>query len=101
MLTSEKIEQGAIEFSINHDLAQFAINAVFDTMIEALAKGEGIEIRGFGSFTVRNYPGREGRNPKTGEIVSVPPRKKPFFKVGKELKNRVNSVQCPTDMKFM
>jgi integration host factor subunit beta len=61
-------------------------------MTEALAKGEGIEIRGFGSFTVRNYPGREGRNPKTGEIVNVPPRKKPFFKVGKELKNRVNSL---------
>jgi integration host factor subunit beta len=92
MLKSDLIEKVAKELSINHDLAQFAINAVFDTMIEALAKGEGIEIRGFGSFTVRNYPGREGRNPKTGEIVNVPPRKKPFFKVGKELKNRVNSL---------
>ena len=92
MLKSDLIEKVAKELSINHDLAKFAINAVFDTMTEALAKGEVIEIRGFGSFTVRNYPGREGRNPKTGEIVNVPPRKKPFFKVGKELKNRVDSL---------
>lgn len=92
MLKSDLIAKVAKELNINHDLAQLAINSVFDTMTEALAKGEGIEIRGFGSFTVRNYPGREGRNPKTGEIVNVPPRKKPFFKVGKELKNRVNSL---------
>ena len=92
MLKSDLIEKVAKELNINHDLAQLAINAVFDTMAEALAKGEGIEIRGFGSFTLRNYKGREGRNPKTGEIVSVPPRKKPFFKVGKELKNRVNNL---------
>ena len=92
MLKSDLIEQVAKELNINRDLAQLAINAVFDTMSEALARGEGIEIRGFGSFVVRDYKGREGRNPKTGAMVNVPPRKKPFFKVGKELKNRVNSL---------
>ena len=92
MLKSDLVEKIAKELNINHDLAQLAISAIFDTMSEALAKGEGIEIRGFGSFTVRHYKGRDGRNPKTGEIVSVPPRKKPFFKVGKELKNRVNDI---------
>ena len=92
MLKSDMVEKIAKELNINHDLAQLAVSAIFDTMSEALAKGEGIEIRGFGSFTVRHYKGRDGRNPKTGEIVSVPPRKKPFFKVGKELKNRVNDI---------
>jgi len=92
MLKSDMVEKVAKELNINHDLAQLAISAIFDTMSEALAKGEGIEIRGFGSFTVRHYKDRDGRNPKTGEIVSVPPRKKPFFKVGKELKNRVNDI---------
>ena len=92
MLKSDLIEKVAKELNINYDLAQLAISAIFDTMSEALAKGEGIEIRGFGSFTVRHYKGRDGRNPKTGETVSVPPRKKPFFKVGKELKNRVNDI---------
>ena len=92
MLKSDLVEKIAKELNINHDLAQLAISAIFDTMSEALAKGEGIEIRGFGSFTIRHYTGRDGRNPKTGERVSIPPRKKPFFKVGKELKNRVNDM---------
>lgn len=92
MLKSDLIEKVAKGLNMNHDLAQLTINAIFDTMTEALSRGEGIEIRGFGSFSVRQYPGREGRNPKTGEKVTVPPRKKPFFKVGKELKNRVNSL---------
>ena len=92
MLKSDLIEKVAKELDMNHDLTQLVINNIFDTMTEVLAKGESIEIRGFGSFSVRNYEGREGRNPKTGERVTVPPRKKPFFKVGKELKNRVNTL---------
>jgi integration host factor subunit beta len=59
-------------------------------MTEAMAKDESIEIRGFGSFKVRHYEGRKGRNPKSGEIISVHPKRRPFFKVGKELKERVN-----------
>ncbi len=91
MLKSDLIEKVSKELEMNHDMTQLVVNTIFDAMTEALAKGESIEIRGFGSFTVRHYPGREGRNPKTGESVTVAPRKKPFFKVGKELKNRVNT----------
>ena len=60
-------------------------------MTEALQRGEGIEIRGFGSFTVRPYKPYSGRNPRTGEPVDVPAKRLPFFKVGKELKEIVNN----------
>lgn len=66
------------------------VNAVFDAMNESLQRGERIEIRGFGSFGVKTRPARQGRNPKTGEQVSVPLRRTPFFTVGKELKERLN-----------
>ena len=92
MLKSDLIEKVAKKINMNRDIAQLVVNNIFDTMAEALAKGEGIEIRGFGSFNIKHYKGREGRNPKTGEKVTVSPRKKPFFKVGKELKNRVNTL---------
>ena len=59
-------------------------------MVDALKRGDGIEIRGFGSFTVRDYKAYEGRNPRTGETVHVAPKRLPFFKVGKELRERVN-----------
>ena len=93
MLKSDLIEKIAKDLKMNHDIAQLVVNNVFDSMTEALSKGESIEIRGFGSFSVRHYPAREGRNPKSGEQVAVPPRRKPFFKVGKELKNRVNTEE--------
>jgi integration host factor subunit beta len=67
------------------------VNCVFDTMIEAMRQGEGIEIRGFGSLTVRPYRPYEGRNPRTGAPVEVPAKRLPFFKVGKELRELVNS----------
>jgi integration host factor subunit beta len=62
------------------------VNTIFQSIKEALTCGEKIEIRGFGSFRIRHRRMREGRNPKTGEVVSVPPKKVPFFKAGKELK---------------
>jgi integration host factor subunit beta len=65
------------------------VNLVFDGFTDALKNGGRIEIRGFGSFTVREYDGYRGRNPKTGEPVAVKPKKGAFFKVGKELKKRV------------
>jgi integration host factor subunit beta len=71
--------------------AELVVNCVFDAMTEALQRGEGIEIRGFGSFTVRPYKPYSGRNPRTGEPVDVPAKRLPFFKVGKELKEIVNS----------
>ena len=71
--------------------AKVIVDTIFDTMRESLEKGERIEIRGFGSFVVRDYGGYKGRNPKTGEIVDVPPKKLPYFKTGKELKEMVNT----------
>src|SRR5581483_5394917 len=70
--------------------AEVMVNAVFDSMTEALAKGERIEIRGFGSFIVKQREAREGRNPRTGALVSVAAKKVPLFKVGKELRLRVD-----------
>lgn len=70
--------------------AEVMVNTVFDSMTEALARTERIEIRGFGSFIVKQRPAREGRNPRTGEVVDVAAKKVPLFKVGKELRLRVD-----------
>ena len=71
--------------------AELVVNCVFDAMTEALQRGEGIEIRGFGSFSIRAYREYQGRNPRTGEAVHVKPKRLAFFKVGKELRDRVNA----------
>jgi integration host factor subunit beta len=71
--------------------AELLVDQIFSCMTQALQQGEGIEIRGFGSFTVREYKAYEGRNPRTGDPVGVQPKRLPFFKVGKELKERVNA----------
>jgi len=73
--------------------AEVIVNAVFEAMTEALCAGERIEIRGFGSFVVKQRRAREGRNPKTGDIVAVAAKRVPFFKVGKELKQRVDKEE--------
>jgi integration host factor subunit beta len=70
--------------------AESIVTIVLDAMTETLAKGDNVEIRGFGSFTVREYNSYNGRNPNTGELVQVKPKKLPFFKVGKELRTSVN-----------
>src|SRR5262245_30795338 len=70
--------------------AELLINVIFESMEASLRRGERIEIRGFGSFEIRNYRAYEGRNPRTGATVNVRPKRLPFFKVGKELKERVN-----------
>jgi len=69
---------------------ELIVNMLFDSIKEALAAGDKIEIRGFGSFRIRDRRNREGRNPKTGETVSVPQKRIPFFKAGKELKEAVD-----------
>jgi integration host factor subunit beta len=71
--------------------AELLVQIVFESMEAALKRGERIEIRGFGSFELRSYRPYEGRNPRTGVRVSVQPKRLPFFKVGKELKERVNA----------
>lgn len=70
--------------------AEMVVNTIFDSMKEALQSGDRIEIRGFGSLSVRTRASRVGRNPKTGEAVSIEEKRVPFFKVGKELRERVN-----------
>ena len=92
MNKAELIEKVSTRVKIPSNAAKVIVDTILDSMSESLKKGEGIEIRGFGSFTVREYGAYKGRNPKTGEIVDVPPKRLPFFKVGKELKERVNSI---------
>ena len=70
---------------------EIVVNTIFESMARALQSGERIEIRGFGSFQVKVREAREGRNPKTGEEVKIPAKRTPFFKVGKELKERIEA----------
>lgn len=73
-----------------HKEVELIVETIFGSMTKALASGDRIEIRGFGCFEIRKRPGRLARNPKTGERVPIHERKVPFFKVGKELRERVN-----------
>ena len=91
MTKSELIEKISETLKLPAGKAEAIVNTIFDSMVKALERGEGIEIRGFGSFTVREYKSYEGRNPRTGAPVHVPPKRLPFFKVGKDLRERVNS----------
>ena len=84
------IEELAVIAGVTEKEAYTIVNLIFDGFINTLKEGGRIEIRGFGSFTVREYDGYTGRNPKTGAKTPVGPKKLPFFKVGKELKTRVN-----------
>lgn len=75
--------------------ADFAVKMILDAMAEALVNGDRIEIRGFGSFALNYRPPRVGRNPKSGEKVSVPEKWVPHFKAGKELRERVDGAIAP------
>ena len=75
---------------LNKREAEIIVNSIFNSIGRALVDGDRVEIRGFGSFTVRERDAREARNPKSGEVVSIPAKKTPFFKTGKELRERVN-----------
>lgn len=90
MNKSELIEALAVQKDLTYKKSEEIVNIVFDTMAKTLIEGGRIEIRGFGSFIVKDYKSYTGRNPKTGEIIDVKPKKLPFFKVGKELRERVN-----------
>jgi integration host factor beta subunit len=72
--------------------SELVVNIVFDSITDALRANEKVEIRGFGSFTIREREAREARNPKSGELVTIPAKKTPFFKTGKDLKERVNTL---------
>lgn len=89
MKRSDLIDKLAEQKDISVTSAEAIVHEVFDGMTESLIAGKRIEIRGFGSFELRQYIGRTGRNPKTGHEVTVAPKKSPHFKVGKELKERI------------
>lgn len=77
-----------------HRDVELAVKAVLEKMRRSFIQGERIEIRGFGSFSLHHRPARVGRNPKTGESVSVEDKFSPHFKPGKELKERVDAINC-------
>ncbi len=80
---------------------EVVVNTMFEAMVSALRVGDRVEIRGFGSFSVRHRKARQGRNPKTGAMVDVPAKRVPFFTVGHDLKERVNAgrpgAQAPSE----
>ncbi len=90
MNKGELIKKFAHQQSISIEEASLIVNIFFDTIKDALKQEQRVEIRGFGSFKIKHYKGYKGRNPKTGESIYVAPKRLPFFKVGKELKERLN-----------
>jgi integration host factor subunit beta len=90
MTRSQLIEALARAEGITLNAAGVAVDLVVDSIARALAHGNRVEIRGLGSFKVKNYDGYDGRNPRSGEKIEVKPKKLPFFKVGKEMKTRLN-----------
>jgi integration host factor subunit beta len=91
MTKSDLITALSQKENLSEKKATDIINLIFDGFTEALKNNGRIEIRGFGSFVTKQYGAYSGRNPKTGIIVNVKPKKMPFFKVGKELKEKVDS----------
>lgn len=91
MVKSELIENLAARADITLAKAEEIVDLFFDSVSETLTGGDRVEIRGFGAFTVRIYKAYEGRNPKTGEKITVPPKRLPFWKTGMELKQRVDT----------
>ena len=91
MTKQQLIDQVAQRGELPNSVASIIVNLVFDGMTEELAKGGRVEVRGFGSFSVREYKGYTGRNPRWGGAVEVKPKKSPFFRAGKELKERLGS----------
>lgn len=92
MTKSELIEQLSINNGLlNKRESELIVNTIFESIGGELMQGGRVEIRGFGSFTIRSRDAREARNPKSGDVVMIPEKKTPFFKTGKELRERVNN----------
>ena len=90
MNKSELIKTLAEQSDISMDEATLVVNTFFDCIKEELLQGDRVEIRGFGSFKIKEYGAYAGRNPRTGEKVEVQPKRLPFFRAGKELKEFLN-----------
>src|SRR6266850_2121562 len=91
MTKAELIEEIASRATLTKKETELIVNTVFDNITTALSQGDKVELRGFGSFRIRQRNSRKGRNPKTGNAVSVPEKRVPFFKVGKRLRELVNT----------
>lgn len=93
MTKSELVDTLAEKYgTLTRKESEAVVSLIFDSMGDALRSGEKVEIRGFGSFTVRERDAREARNPKSGQVVDIPAKKVPFFKTGKELRERVDAA---------
>ncbi len=90
MLKSDLINILVAKRHLTQKQAEATVETMFESMKEALCRGENIEIRGVGAFHVKNYQGYQGRNPKTGEVIPVKPKRGLLFRTGKELRDRVN-----------
>src|SRR6202051_2831504 len=95
MTKAELVEEVSRVSGLTKKHSEVIVDTVFKSIIDALHRGEKIELRGFGSFRLRKREPRKGRNPKTGDKVDVPPKKVPYFKPGKELKELINRELSP------
>lgn len=91
MNKSELVEALSLRLDIPQKKAEVVVNTIFNTIVDAMKQDHRVEIRGFGSFVMRYYKPYTGRNPKSGEKIAVKAKRLPFFKTGKDMKDRVNS----------
>jgi len=96
MLKSDLINILVSKRGITQKQAEATIETIFESMKDALCRGENIEIRGLGAFHVKHYEGYQGRNPKTGQVIPVKPKRGLLFRTGKELRDRVNRASATT-----
>jgi integration host factor subunit beta len=92
MTKADLIDEVSKVTELSRKGSEVIVETLFDSIIKALKTGDKLEVRGFGSFRIRERKARQGRNPKTGEKVSVPEKKVPYFKPSKELKDLINST---------
>ena len=95
MTKADLIEEVSRVVEVTRKESEIIVETIFDGVVKSLRKGDKVEIRGFGSFRTRERQGRIGRNPKSGEKVTVPPKTIPFFKPSKELRDMVNGGAVP------
>jgi integration host factor subunit beta len=98
MTKAELVEEVSKVSDLSKKHSEIIVETVFKSIIDALHRGEKIELRGFGSFRLRQRDSRKGRNPKTGDKVDVPPKRVPYFKPGKELKDLINRESADLDL---
>ena len=94
MTKAELVEKVANQINLTKKQTEVVVNTVFSSITDSLAEGKKVELRGFGSFRIRQRNARVGRNPKSGEKVDVPSKKVPFFKAGKELRELVDEHEA-------